>query len=132
MKIREISADEALECLAEGSRCYILKELCEVTPVSEMMCARFVVEEAATHEPQPENSSGGGKAVIPVKKRKTLDWGKIQALHKAGWSHAKIADEMGATVSTIATGLSKLRREAEDSGKKQSSKAHPGAEKADG
>ena len=60
MKIREISADEALECLAEGSRCYILKELCEVTPVSEMMCARFVVEEAATHEPQPENSSGGG------------------------------------------------------------------------
>lgn len=82
MNIREISADEALECLAEGSRCYILKELCEVTPVSEMMCARFVVEEAATHEPQPENSSGGGKAEVPVKKRKTLDWGKIQAQKK--------------------------------------------------
>ena len=135
MNIREISADEALECLAEGGRCYILKELCEITPVSEMLCARFVVEvpeETEAQELQPEKLSGGGKAEAPVKKRKTLDWGKIQALHKAGWSHAKIADEMGATVSTIATGLSKLRREAEDSGKKQSSKAHPGAEKADG
>ena len=46
MKIRDISVDEALECLAEGSKCFILKELCEVTPASEMMCARFVVEDS--------------------------------------------------------------------------------------
>ena len=65
------------------------------------------------------------------RKRKTLDWGKIQALHRAGWSHAKIADEMGSTVSTIATGLSRLRREAEESGKKQSGEADTGPEKAD-
>ena len=61
MNIREINAAEALECLAEGGKCYILKELCEITPVSEMLCARFVVEEAAAHEPQPEISSGGAK-----------------------------------------------------------------------
>ena len=60
MNIREISVDGALECLAKGKRCYILKELCEITPVSEMLCARFVVEEAAAHEPQPEISWGGG------------------------------------------------------------------------
>lgn len=65
------------------------------------------------------------------KKRKTLDWGKIQALHKAGWSHAKIADEMGTTVSTIATGLSKLRREEKDHGKKQGNEADTEAEKID-
>ena len=65
------------------------------------------------------------------RKRKTLDWGKIQALHRAGWSHAKIADEMGSTVSTITTGLSRLRREAEESGKKQSGEADTGAEKGD-
>lgn len=65
-----------------------------------------------------------------AKKRKVLDWGKIQALHKAGWSHAKIADEMGCTVSTVATGLSKLRKEA-GNGKKQSDKTDAGAEEAD-
>ena len=46
MKIRDISADEALECLAEGGKCFILKELCEVTPAGEMMCARFVVADS--------------------------------------------------------------------------------------
>lgn len=46
-------------------------------------------------------------------KRKKLDWGKIQALHRAGWSHEKIADEMGTTVKTVATGLSKLRKKTE-------------------
>lgn len=30
-----------------------------------------------------------------VRKRKKVDVGKIGALHKAGWSGAKIADEMG-------------------------------------
>lgn len=81
---------------------------------------------------QPENPPGGGKVKPKAeRKRKTLDWGKIQALHRAGWSHAKIADEMGSTVSTIATGLSRLRREVEESGKKQSGEADTGAENAD-
>lgn len=81
---------------------------------------------------QTENPPGGGKVRPKVqRKRKTLDWGKIQALHRAGWSHAKIADEMGSTVSTITTGLSRLRREAEESGKKQSGEADTDAEKAD-
>lgn len=44
MRFKEISAAEALESLAEGGKQYILKELCEVTPASEMICARFVVE----------------------------------------------------------------------------------------
>ena len=63
MKIRDISADEALECLAEGSKCFILKELCEVTPASEMMCARFVVEvpEETACAIKPENPWGGAK-----------------------------------------------------------------------
>ena len=77
---------------------------------------------------QAENPPGGGNMKPKAeRKRKTLDWGKIQALHRAGWSHAKIADEMGSTVSTIATGLSRLRREAEENGKKQGSKADTGA-----
>lgn len=131
MRFKEISVAEALESLAEGGKQYILKELCEVTPASEMICARFVVE--IPDKIQDENLSGGGKAKSDSeRKRKTLDWDKIQALHKAGWSHAKIADEMGATVSTIVTGLSKLRREEKEHGKKQGDETDIKAEEADG
>lgn len=70
------------------------------------------------------------KAVKSGVKRKTLDWGKIQALRNAGWSHAKIADEVGATAGTISSGLSKLRKEGQN-GKEQSSKTDAGAEEAD-
>lgn len=34
-------------------------------------------------------------------KRKNIDRGKIIALHKAGWSGRKIADEMGCSVGTV-------------------------------
>ena len=62
MNIREINVAEALEQILEGEKkVYILKEMDFNTPAKEMMCARFVVEEAATHEPQPENSSGGAR-----------------------------------------------------------------------
>ena len=72
-------------------------------------------DKAQPEAAQAENPPGGGKMKPKVqRKRKTLDWGKIQALHRAGWSHAKIADEMGATVGTIATGLSRIRKEAGD------------------
>ena len=53
---------------------------------------------------------GGGKTSA----RRKLDWGKIEALAKAGWSADQIADEMGTTPGTIYTGLSKRRKGAED------------------
>ena len=37
----------------------------------------------------------------PKKKRKTIDHGKIMALHRAGWSVAKIADEMRVSDQTV-------------------------------
>ena len=64
--------------------------------------------------PSKTEKAESPKAVKSGVKRKTLDWGKIQALHDAGWSHAKIADEMGATTGTISSGLSKLRKEKQD------------------
>ena len=75
---------------------------------------------------------GGGKPAKPSGNRKKLDWGKIKALHDAGWSHAKIADEMGCTVATVDTGLSRLRKGGKESGKEQGGKAHAGAEEATG
>lgn len=37
----------------------------------------------------------------PKKKRKPIDHGKIMALHRAGWSVAKIADEMRVSDQTV-------------------------------
>lgn len=41
--------------------------------------------------------------------RKKLDQGKIMALHRAGWSNAQIAEEIGTTKGTIAVTISKLK-----------------------
>lgn len=44
------------------------------------------------------------------KTRQRLDYGKIMALHNAGWSNAKIADEMGMTYAAVATAISTYKR----------------------
>ncbi len=45
-------------------------------------------------------------------RRKDLDMGKIKALHDAGWTIAKIADEMHTSSATI----SKMLKEVEEDG----------------
>lgn len=42
-----------------------------------------------------------------AKKKAGLDTGKITALHNAGWSLPKIADEMGCCAQTVADALNK-------------------------
>lgn len=51
----------------------------------------------------PEIHFSGGKAIQPKKasNKKDLDLGKIAALRNAGWSMAKIADEMKCSEQTI-------------------------------
>ena len=71
---------------------------------------------------KPRKNRGGG--IAPKKK---LDWGKIKALADAGWPHQKIAEEMGCTAATVATGLSRLRRGAED-GKEKTTTSDTGRE----
>lgn len=60
----------------------------------------FMVENPTIH-------FDGGKQIVPKdpkkqNNRKKLDIGKIGALLRAGWSMAKIADEMGVSAQTIA------------------------------
>lgn len=45
----------------------------------------------------------------PVKKRNKVDYGKITALYKAGWSQKKIADEMGVTPTSISMALKRYK-----------------------
>lgn len=53
--------------------------------------------------PKPKKKTGGPKLRI--------DWGKVGALHKAGWDAYKIADEMGASPLTIRQGISSRKWE---------------------
>ena len=108
--LQMITPKEALDLLKEGKQICIIKEysLEDELSVMELLTEDLaaVVEQDA---PETPKKSGGG--IAPKKK---LDWGKIKALADAGWPHQKIAEEMGCTASTVATGLSRLRRGAED------------------
>ena len=58
---------------------------------------RDVIENVKKPEPVPEKK----KPVPPSNKISDVDVGKIRALHNAGWSNAKIADEMKLSDPTI-------------------------------
>ena len=45
----------------------------------------------------------------PAPNKKKLDDGKMLALRKAGWTYAKIADEMGCTEQTVSNHLKETR-----------------------
>ena len=120
--LQMITPKEALDLLKEGKEICIIKEysLEDELSVMELLTEELasVVEQDAPDTPK---KSGG---IAPKKK---LDWGKIKALADAGWSHQKIAEEMGCTAATVATGLSRLRRGAED-GKEKTTTSDTGRE----
>ena len=62
-------------------------------------------EEPAQEEPKPEPKAEptkpAPKKTAPKKNAKPIDKGKVGALYKAGWSAAKIADEMKLSLSTV-------------------------------
>ena len=106
--LQMITPKEALDLLKEGKQICIIKEysLEDGLSVMELLTEDLA---AVVEQDAPETIGGGG--IAPKKK---LDWGKIKALADAGWPHQKIAEEMGCTAATVATGLSRLRRGAED------------------
>lgn len=120
--LRMITPKEALDLLKEGRQICIIKEysLEDELSVMELLTEDLaaVVEQDA---PEAPKKIGG---IAPKKK---LDWGKIKALADAGWPHQKIAEEMGCTAATVATGLSRLRRGAED-GKEKTTTSDTGRE----
>lgn len=111
--LREITPKEALDLLKEGKQICIIKEY---SLEDELSVMELLTEDLATvveqESSETQKKSGG---ITPKKK---LDWGKIKALADAGWSHQQIAEEMGCTAATVATGLSRLRKEAGNGGEK--------------
>ena len=112
--LQMITPKEALDLLKEGKQICIIKEY---SLEDELSVMELLTEDLATvveqESSETQKKSGGG--ITPKKK---LDWGKIKALADAGWSHQQIAEEMGCTAATVATGLSRLRKEAGNGGEK--------------
>lgn len=112
MSLERITGQRVVDELKAGRMVYML-QLTDITSltIADWLLGEFAIEEQPA---DPESPPDPNPEKQPAK-RKKLDWGKIQALHRAGWSHEKIADEMGTTVKTVATGLSKLRKKTENS-----------------
>ena len=112
MSLERITGQRVVDELKAGHMVYML-QLADITSltIADWLTGEFAVDERSA---DPESPPDPDQEKQPAK-RKKLDWGKIQALHRAGWSHEKIADEMGTTAETVATGLSKLRKKTENS-----------------
>ena len=72
-------------------------------------------QEPLQDEPKPEPkktaSKPAPKKTAPKKNTKPIDKGKIGALHRAGWSAAKIADEMKLGLSTVYKIIKEIQEE---------------------
>ena len=129
MNLKMINREAALDAIEDGKDVYIIRpvSLDSAVLLRDLLKLEFAIEEPeicrGTDVPEPPKEAGGGKTSA----RKKLDWGKIKALADAGWPHQKIAEEMGCTAATVATGLSRLRRGAED-GKEKTTTSDTGRE----
>lgn len=124
MELKRITPEEALTAIKEGKMIYAVREVDKSITVLDLLTEELAV--VVTEDTIP------GKAKLGGRSRKKLDWGKIIALHNAGWTNAAIAEEVKTTESTIASGLSKLKRKKEKAdGTKQSEAADTEAEEAD-
>lgn len=94
----------------------IAPEKLEIPDVEEPGSLPFVDVPEKTPEETPEESSekktSEKKAAKP--ERTKIDRGKVKALHEAGWSNAKIADDMGCAVSTVSMIVNKVGAYAND------------------
>lgn len=71
---------------------------------------------AAPDDPEetaaPEIEAGGVPEVKP-KTRKKVDYGKIMALHNAGWDRKQIAEEMGMTENAVYQAMLRYKKSQE-------------------
>lgn len=64
-----------------------------------------------SQEPLQDEPKHEPKKTAPKKNTKPIDKGKIGALHRAGWSASKIADEMKLGLSTVYKIIKEIQEE---------------------
>lgn len=104
--LKQIALVDAVKRVINGHRVYIMFEIDPQTTIEDLGFADgFLIEEDPQPEPKPEPEPKPKAQPKAESKKKGgpagIDHGKLIALHKAGWSIEKIADEMGCTTTTV-------------------------------
>lgn len=97
----EIGADANMDRILAQSALIVLTRIQVTPPAPEPEPEPEPVEEA----PAPDSVEETPKKT--KKTRKPFDTGKLGALRRAGWSVAKIADEMGVSEQTVRNHMKK-------------------------
>lgn len=108
MKYKQADIKEAADRFRNGeavyaARCIDGMSFREVTAATMLLVLEIPVPETET---KPEKVE---KTAPPTKK--TIDRGKVKALHEAGWSNAKIADEMQRSAWSVSMILKEFREQ---------------------
>ena len=110
--LKQIALVDAVKRVINGHRVYIMFEIDPQTTIEDLGFADgFLIEEEDPQpepkpEPEPKPKTEPKVKTKPKAEPKKsgpagIDHGKLIALHKAGWSIEKIADEMGCTTTTV-------------------------------
>ena len=76
-------------------------------------CAFFLLKYGVFKETVQAEEAKEAAVVEPPKGKRQIDYGKIQALHKAGWTGKAIAEEMKITPGSVSTILKRIREREE-------------------
>lgn len=112
--MKKIELDEVVKRAKDpNEEIYMINRVSPLTMLEELYIADAFCAVAPAHVEEPEMQTVTVADPEPEKKPKNkavpkgLDHGKIIALRKAGWSVAKIADEMQCTQASIKYHLDK-------------------------
>lgn len=112
--LKQIALVDAVKRVINGHRVFMMMEIDPHTTIEDLGFSDgfIVIEEDPQPDPkpEPEPKAKTEPKTKPAKQPKAepkksgpsgIDHGKLIALHKAGWSTAKIADEMGCSSQTV-------------------------------
>jgi len=104
--LKQIALVDAVKRVINGHRVFMMMEIDPHTTIEDLSFSDgfIVIDEDPQPEVKPE-AEPKAKTKPKAEPKKSgpsgVDHGKLIALHKAGWSIEKIADEMGCTTTTV-------------------------------
>ena len=102
--LKQIALVDAVKRVINGHRVFMMMEIDPHTTIEDLSFSDgfIVIEEDPQPEPKTKPEPKAKPKAEPKKSGPAgIDHGKLIALHKAGWSIEKIADEMGCTTTTV-------------------------------
>ena len=95
MIMRRLTPEDAYRALKENKEIYSVTQVEMTKDPMEVLDMIFGANDLITFDETPQEPESAPQTSGKI------DHGKIIALYKAGWSVAKIADEMGCTAQTV-------------------------------